>query len=56
VIRVASRVMAALMVVLGAAMVVTALVRGGGPLAYGVIIGVLFVAAGALRLRVEGRR
>jgi hypothetical protein len=56
VIGTASRVLATLMVLLGLAMVVVALSRGGGPLAYGVIVGALFVAAGVLRLRVERRR
>ena len=35
---------------LGAAMIVTALVRGGGALALGVVLGVGFVAIGAARL------
>jgi hypothetical protein len=43
------------MVVLGAAMVVRALTGGGGPLALGVILGLLFVAAGIGRLYVERR-
>ena len=43
------------MIVLGAAMVARALTGGGGPLALGVILGVLFCAAGAGRLYVERR-
>jgi len=44
-----------LMIVLGAAMVVRALTGGGGPLALGVVLGLLFCAAGAGRLYVERR-
>ena len=43
------------MIVLGVAMVVRAVAGGGGPLALGIIVGVLFVAAGAGRLYVERR-
>jgi hypothetical protein len=32
-------------------MVVSALARGGGPLAFGVVVGVLFAVLGAARLR-----
>jgi hypothetical protein len=39
-----------LMILIGAAMVLTALVRGAGPLSYGVVVGVLFAALGAARL------
>ena len=45
----------ALMIVLGTAMVARALTGGGGPLALGVILGVLFVAAGVGRVYVERR-
>lgn len=38
------------MVVIGFAMLARALSGGGGPLALGVILGVLFIAAGAGRL------
>jgi len=38
------------MVLLGTAMTVTAIARGGGPLSYGVVVGVLFAALGAARL------
>jgi hypothetical protein len=48
--RGATRVMSALMVVVGVAILVSTFARGGGPLAVGVILGVLFVAAGAGRL------
>jgi hypothetical protein len=45
-----------LMVVLGVAIIVRTLAAGGGPLAVGMIMGVLFVAAGAGRLWAERRR
>jgi hypothetical protein len=38
------------MVLIGVALLVSTLVRGGGPLAVGVVLGVLFVAAGLARL------
>ena len=40
-----------LLVVLGAVMVVSALARGGGPFALGVVLGVAFVVLGAGRLK-----
>lgn len=43
------------MILLGLAMVVRAVAGGGGPLALGILIGVLFIAAGAGRLYVERR-
>ncbi len=43
-------VISVLLLVLGVAMVVSAVANGGGPLALGVVLGVLFVAAGAGRL------
>ena len=45
-----TRVLNALLFVLGLAMVTAALVRGGGPLALGVVVGVLFALLGAGRL------
>ena len=47
--RTATRVLSLAMVALGLAMIVVALVAGGGPLARGVLVGALFVAAGAGR-------
>ena len=52
----ATTAMSAVMVVIGVAILVTTVVRGGGPLAIGVLLGVLFVAAGAGRLYVERLR
>jgi hypothetical protein len=49
-------VLSGLMVVIGVAMVVRALSAGGGPLAVGMLMGLLFVAAGAGRLWAERRR
>lgn len=43
------------MILLGLAMVARAVTGGGGPLALGVLVGVLFVAAGAGRIYVERR-
>jgi hypothetical protein len=42
--------MSAVIVLIGIALLVSTLVRGGGPLAIGVLLGVLFVLAGAGRL------
>ena len=42
--------MSTLMLLIGVVLLVSTLVRGGGPLAIGVLLGVLFVAAGAGRL------
>ena len=49
-------VLSSLMVVIGLAMIVRAVAGGGGPLAVGVVLGLLFVAAGAGRLYVERNR
>jgi hypothetical protein len=54
--RVATRAMSVVMVVLGIAILVSTLARGGGPLAIGVLLGAMFVAAGAGRLYVERER
>jgi hypothetical protein len=45
--------MSALMVVLGVVLLVSTVARGGGPLAMGVVLGVMFVLAGLGRLYVE---
>jgi hypothetical protein len=49
-------VLSGLMVVLGVAIVVRTVAAGGGPVATGVVLGLLFVAAGAGRLWAERRR
>jgi hypothetical protein len=45
-----TRALSVLLLVLGVAMVVSALVRGGGALALGVVLGTLFTLLGAARL------
>jgi hypothetical protein len=49
-------VMSLLMIGLGVAMVAVTLSNGGGPAAFGIVIGLLFVAAGGGRLWVLRRR
>jgi hypothetical protein len=51
--RASTRVLSAVMVLLGVALVVTTVARGGGPLAIGVVVGVLFFGVGAGRLWLE---
>ena len=53
---VATRILSGLMVVLGVAMIVSTLVRGGGPVATGLLLGACFVAAGAGRLYLQRER
>jgi hypothetical protein len=48
--RASTRVLSSLMVLVGLGLVVSTLVRGGGPLAIGLVVGVLFCAVGAGRL------
>ena len=50
------RLFSVLLCALGAAIVVSTLVRGGGPLALGVFVGLGFVAFGAGRLFLERAR
>jgi hypothetical protein len=52
----ATQVLSALMVLIGIAIIVRTLAEGGGALALGLLLGVLFMAAGAGRLYVERRR
>ncbi len=49
-------VLSGLMVLIGLALIVRTLSGGGGPLAVGLLLGLLFVAAGAGRLWAERRR
>ena len=49
-----TRLFGVLIALLGVAMVVTTLARGGGPLALGVILGVLFTVLGCARLYLAG--
>jgi hypothetical protein len=55
-VRLATLVLSGLMVLIGLAMVVRALAAGGGAGAFGVLVGALFVAAGAGRVYAERRR
>ena len=48
--------LSSLMVVIGVALIARAVAGGGGPVAVGVVMGLLFVAAGAGRLWAERRR
>lgn len=54
--RGATLVLSAAMVVIGIAMLVRTLAAGGGPLAVGFVLGLLFVGAGAGRLYFTWRR
>ncbi|MFZ0043070.1 MAG: hypothetical protein WAK93_17305 [Solirubrobacteraceae bacterium] len=50
-----TRLMSILMIVVGVALLVRTFVAGGGPAATGVVLGVLFIAAGAGRLYLASR-
>ena len=47
---IAVTVLSVIIVILGVAMLVSTIARGGGPLSTGVVFGVLFALGGALRL------
>jgi hypothetical protein len=49
-------VLSAVLVLLGLAIIARTLAAGGGPLAYGLLMGLIFVAAGIARLVLERRR
>jgi hypothetical protein len=51
-----AQIIGGLLVVLGVAILARTLAAGGGPLAVGIVLGLLFIAAGAGRLYVERRR
>jgi multisubunit Na+/H+ antiporter MnhB subunit len=53
--RTSIRVMSVLMILIGIALVVRTLAAGGGGLAVGLLLGILFVAAGAGRLYLQFR-
>jgi len=53
--RASTRVMSTVLVVIGIVMIISTLARGGGALAYGLLLGVLFIAAGLGRLYLLGR-
>ena len=48
--NVATAVMSSLMVVIGVTMIAVTISNGGGPLSFGLLIGLLFIAAGAGRI------
>jgi hypothetical protein len=48
--------MQALVCLIGVALIVSTLARGGGPLAFGVVLGAMFVVLGAARLWLSARR
>jgi hypothetical protein len=52
----ATQVLSAAMVVIGVAILARTVAAGGGALAIGLLMGVLFIAAGAGRLYAERRR
>ena len=54
--RGATRLMSVAMIAIGIALVARTLAHGGGAVAVGLLLGVLFVAAGVLRLGLGGRR
>lgn len=49
------RLLSVVMIVIGVALIARTLVAGGGAIAVGVVLGVLFVAAGAARLYLLAR-
>jgi len=53
--RQSTRVLGTAIFVLGVAMIVSTLVRGGGPLALGVVAGAAFVLLGAARVYLASR-
>jgi hypothetical protein len=54
--RQSTRAMGVAILLLGVAMVVATIARGGGPLALGVVVGVAFALLGAGRLVLAARR
>jgi hypothetical protein len=53
--RTATRILSVVMAVIGVLLLVLTFARGGGPLSLGTLLGILFIAAGVLRLRAEAR-
>jgi hypothetical protein len=54
--RALTRLTSGLMVLIGVAILVRTIAEGGGPVALGIILGLLFIAAGGGRLYIETRR
>jgi hypothetical protein len=53
--RHSTRALGAAICVLGVAMMISTLIRGGGPLALGVVVGAAFAVLGAARVYLAGR-
>jgi uncharacterized membrane protein HdeD (DUF308 family) len=53
--RMSTRLMSILMIVIGVVLLARTLAAGGGAVAIGVILGLLFIAAGAARLYLQFR-
>jgi hypothetical protein len=53
--RASTRVLSCLMLLIGVVLLVSTVARGGGPLAVGVLVGILFCGVGAGRLYLDGR-
>jgi hypothetical protein len=51
--RAATRILSAIMVVIGVLLLALTFAGGGGPISLGTILGVLFLLAGIMRLRLE---
>ena len=54
--RTATQILSVAMLLIGVAIIVRTMAEGGGALAFGLLIGLLFVAAGAGRLYAERHR
>jgi len=54
--RASTRLLSLLMIAIGVALVARTLAAGGGGLALGVVLGVLFAAAGGARLYLQARQ
>ena len=53
--RASTRVMSIVMIVIGVALLVRTVIAGGGALATGLLLGLLFIAAGTARLYLQFR-
>ncbi|HEX5617252.1 MAG TPA: hypothetical protein VFX51_02465 [Solirubrobacteraceae bacterium] len=54
--RVATRILSLALLAIGLAIIVRTVAEGGGPIAFGLLVGLLFMAAGAGRLYLERER
>jgi hypothetical protein len=53
--QVSTRVFSILMILIGIALIVRTVIAGGGAAATGLILGLLFIAAGGLRIYLQAR-